>query len=314
MTRPASAIRPNLRFEHSAVFYRNAADYRAGLVPFVEDGLAAGEPVAVAVPGGNLNLLRDALGPAGRHVRWVNMAVAGRNPGRIISGVLLSFADTHPDQRVRIIGEPVWPGRSADEYPACAQHEALLNHAFTGRRASIVCPYDAARLNPLVLADVAATHPVVAEGPNRLPSDRYAPDAVVAEYNQPLPEPRTGHVDELIDGRGIALARYVATEQGHAAGLDAERQGDVALVVTELVTNGIEHGGGTSRLRVWITRDHLVCEATDTGKLTDPLAGRRPAQPGQQRGFGLLLVNALADLVRTHTTPESTTIRAYFRR
>ena len=45
----------------------------------------------------------------------------------------------------------------------------------------------------------------------------------------------------------------------------------------------------------------------------DPLAGRRPAIPTQLNGRGLLVVNHLADLVRTHTRPGQTTIRAYFR-
>src|SRR5947209_9998332 len=130
MTRTAPTVRPNHRFEHPAVFYRNAAEYRTGLVPFIEAGLAADEPVAVAVPGRNLDLLRDAVGPAGRGVRWLDMAEAGRNPGRILSHVLLPFANAHSDRHVRIIGEPVWPGRSPVEYPACAQHEALINRAF----------------------------------------------------------------------------------------------------------------------------------------------------------------------------------------
>ena len=314
MTTTAPAIRPNRQFEHPAVFYRDAAEYRAGLVPVIEAGLAADEPVAVAVPGRNLDLLRDAVGPAGRGVCWLDMAEAGRNPGRLLAQVLLSFADAHPDRHVRIIGEPVWPGRSPVEYPACAQHEALINRAFSGRWVTIVCPYDAARLGAVALADAAATHPMLGTGPVWRPSDRYAPDAVVTGYNQPLAEPPGGYVEQLIDARTLALGRYVATEQGHAAGLDADRCNDVALVVTELVTNGIEHGGGTSRLRVWITPTHLICEAANLGRLTDALAGRRPARPGQERGFGLLLVNSLADLVRTHTTPERTTIRAYFRR
>ena len=44
----------------------------------------------------------------------------------------------------------------------------------------------------------------------------------------------------------------------------------------------------------------------------DPLAGRRPARPGQPRGRGLLLVNHLADLVRVHTDNDGTTLRAHF--
>ncbi|OXM59002.1 MEDS domain-containing protein, partial [Amycolatopsis vastitatis] len=91
------------------------------------------------------------------HVRLLDMTAAGRNPGRIIPGVLRAFADTHAEQAVRIIGEPIWPARTDDEYPACVQHEALINHAFTGRDVTILCPYDTQNLAPEVLADAEAT-------------------------------------------------------------------------------------------------------------------------------------------------------------
>jgi hypothetical protein len=81
------------------------------------------------------------------------MTVAGRNPGRIIPTVLLAFANAHPGRRVRLIGEPIWAGRSPVEYPACAQHEALINAAFTGRPATILCPYNTELLDPVWIED-----------------------------------------------------------------------------------------------------------------------------------------------------------------
>ncbi|MER6691577.1 MEDS domain-containing protein, partial [Streptomyces minutiscleroticus] len=42
-------------FLHPALFYAGEREYLAGTVPFVREGLAAGEPVAVAVPGANRN-------------------------------------------------------------------------------------------------------------------------------------------------------------------------------------------------------------------------------------------------------------------
>src|SRR5262245_66433911 len=97
-------------FSHPALWYRDRDEYLAGTVPFLRDGLAAGEPVAAAVPTGNLALLRDALGEDADQVLWRDMTEAGRNPGRIIPTVLLAFANDHPGRRVRIIGEPCWPG------------------------------------------------------------------------------------------------------------------------------------------------------------------------------------------------------------
>ena len=113
-------------FSHPALFYRSDQEYVAATTAFVREGLAAGEPVAVAVPGPHLAMIESELGPDARGVHLLDMNVAGRNPGRIIPNVLRDFADRHPDGHVRIIGEPIWPGRTETEYPACAQHEALF--------------------------------------------------------------------------------------------------------------------------------------------------------------------------------------------
>lgn len=298
-------------FRHPALFYRDEAGYLAGTVPFVRAGLAAGESVAVAVPGRNLELMRAEFGSAAS-VRLIDMAEAGRNPGRIIPGVLREFADTHGGP-VRIIGEPIWPTRSDVEYPACAQHEALINLAFAGRDATILCPYDAARLPAAVLADAEATHPTLIDGSGQRESARYAPDRIVETYNQPLPEPtEPAAVVEVAAAEELSGVRSFLRGYAAGTGLSRLRVGDVELVVTELLANSIEHGPGFGTLRVWTGGGHVVCEVDDHGTLTDPLAGRRPAFPGQIRGRGLLLVNQLADLVRVHTGRAGTVIRAHF--
>lgn len=141
----------------------------------------------MAVPGENLRLVREGLGADAESVRLLDMREAGRNPGRIIPGVLRAFADAQPaGRRVRIVGEPIWAGRSSVEYPACVQHEALINAAFAGRTATILCPYDVRRLDSRVLADAHATHPTVIHDGRPADSEAYAPETVVARYNEPL--------------------------------------------------------------------------------------------------------------------------------
>ncbi|MET8946193.1 anti-sigma factor RsbA family regulatory protein [Streptomyces sp. NPDC004542] len=300
-------------FGHHALFYADEQQYLAGTVPFIRDGLAGGEPVAVAVPGENLRLIQDELGADAESVRFLDMREAGRNPGRIIPGVLHAFADAQPPgRRVRIIGEPVWAGRSATEYPACVQHEALINAAFQGREATIVCPYDTVRLGEQVLADACATHPVVipAGATDGRDSDAYAPEAVVARYNEPLPAVADGLSSDFGE-ETLAEARHTATAEGGRLGLTGIRLEDLALITAELTTNSVVHGGGSGRLRVWAEHGYVVCEVRDKGRLTDPLAGRRPASRDQRGGRGLLLVNLLADLVRLHTGEDGTTIRCY---
>ncbi|MGC4958138.1 anti-sigma factor RsbA family regulatory protein [Actinomadura citrea] len=300
-------------FVHPALFYRGDEEYLAGTVPFIRAGLDAGEPVAVAVPGARTAQLGGALGAAAGQVTWIDMAEAGRNPGRIIPGVLRHFADRHAGGRVRIIGEPVWPGRSATEYPACAQHEALINLAFAGREATILCPYDVARLDPVAIADARATHPVVIDRYGLRPSGDYAPHRVIGDYNLPLPEPAepAEAVEMSFDIDALSLVREFACHWGTRFGLGARAVGDLELAVNELAANSCLHGGGTGTARLWAENGHVVCEVSDAGTISDPLAGRRPADMSPNGGRGILMVNHIADLVRVHTGPEGTTIRVY---
>ena len=312
-TSSTAAMQPDMGpFVHPALFYRGVQGYLAGTLPFIRAGLRLGDPVAVAVPGPNLRLLRSELGAAAAKVRMVDMTQAGRNPGRIIPEILRKFADAHPRGRVRIIGEPIWPGRSEIEYPACVQHEALINLAFTGRTVTILCPYDAGGLRPGVLTDAAATHPLLIDEEGMHPSPGYAPERVRRDYDRPLPEPTGEPTPLAFDETNLDQVRAVAVEHARRAGLAADRVMDVELAVNELAGNSLAHGGGAGDLRIWTQDAHLVYEVRDTGFIADPLVGRHPVTPDMPGGRGVLLVNQLSDLVRLHTRPGATTVRAHF--
>lgn len=298
-------------FVHPALFYRGRRQYVAATVPFVRDGLAAGEPVAVAAPPAQVAWLRDALGAPADRVRFLDMTVAGRNPGRIIPDVLRAFADATPAGRVRIIGEPIWPGRTVAEYPACAQHEALINAAFDGRAVSILCPYDAAGLPERALADARATHPLLLDEHGATVSGGYDPWGIVVRYNEPLPVPPGAATVPFVGEGQLSDARRFAVRHGATLGLSGVRLEDLAMVVAELTTNSVLHGAGSGTLALWAADGQVVCQVHDAGRLTDPLAGRHPAAPAQPGGRGLLLVNRLADLVRSHTGESGTVIRCY---
>lgn len=293
------------------LLYSSDSEYLNGTIPYILEGLKLGEPVAVAVPGPNLVRIEEELGDYAAKVEFIDMTEAGRNPGRILPGVLFAFADTWPGP-VRIVGEPMWAGRSDIEYPACAQHEALVNFAFIGRELSILCPYDTSRLGASVVADVARTHPVLSGVQGDHLSPTYAPGAVVDQYNLPLPEARIGDAFPF-DLGSLAAVRRFAQERAEECGLAPDRVDDLVLAVAELSANSVLHGSGYGVVRVWPEDGHVLCEVVDEGTLEDPLAGRRPAMPGQIGGRGLVLVNQVADLIRMYRRPGSTVIRAFFR-
>lgn len=298
--------------DHLALFYRGDADYLAGVGGFITEGLAFGEPVAVAVPGPRLELLRSAL-PAEtvRQVAWTNMAVAGRNPGRIIHRVLLAAVKRQPSKRTYVVGEPIWPGRSDLEYPACAAHEALINDALADHYCRILCPYDAVGLSATVVADAEQTHPVLVDNGVTWQSPEYDP-AAVEHFNRPLPQPppeaamlRFSRVDEL------GLLRTFVGRRATAAGLPSKNVHELVVAVNELATNTLEHTGDGGSVGMWTESGMLVVQVRDTGHITDRLAGRTLPVRLDERGRGLFLVNMICDLVRLHTAPTGTTLRLH---
>src|SRR6185312_7318069 len=118
------------QLHHEAFFYADPDGFLAGTVPFVREGLEAGEAVLAALPRRNRELLRGELGFDAGRVRFAAMEELGRNPARIISGWHdFLAADRGPGRGVRGIGEPLWEDRSAAEVEECRRHEALLNVA-----------------------------------------------------------------------------------------------------------------------------------------------------------------------------------------
>ena len=300
-------------FRHDALFYTDAASYRAALLSFVRDGLDRDEPVLVAVPQPGLGLVRSALSAAeAARVRTADMSSAGRNPGCIIGSVLTAFVREHDGRPVRVVGEPIWAGRSVDEYLACGEHEALINVALAGTSAYVLCPYDVRRLDRTVLTDATRTHPTLASGGERWDSPGYTDPVVVAAwFDRPL-TPAPPEADVLVIGpsTGPGTARRFVHAYAERKGMRPDRIADLRTAVQELVVNTLLHAGGSGLLTIWTADRHIVCQVQDGGRITDPLAGRRPPEP-HEAGHGLYVVHQLCDLVRVHRRRDGTVVRIH---
>lgn len=293
---------------HIALFYRGDREYVDTVVPFIREGLAKGEPVFVAVPTVKLALLREALGDDANRVSMCDMAKIGRNPARTFPA--FSGIDDAGGW-VRAVAEPIWPGRPREAYPACVQNEALFNEAFARRRLITLCPYDAVGLDSSVLADARTTHPKIWQDHTVSESADFAHWEALRRYNEPLPADPQAVTQTVHSVAGLSGTRAFVAQFAQSAGLPAERIGDLQLIVTELATNSLEYTGGDCTVALWQRGGDLVCQVSDGGQLDDPLAGRRAPELHRTGGRGLFLVNALSDLVRTHTSGDGTTIRVY---
>nr|WP_156763974.1 anti-sigma factor RsbA family regulatory protein [Mycobacterium sp. 852002-50816_SCH5313054-b] len=303
-------------FIHSALLYRSQQDYLESVVGFVRDGLTADEAVLVAVPGDKLALLHDALsGSVGgftTELRMADIAEVGRNPSRFMA-MEGAFVDDHSDRRVRIVSQLAWPGRRDDEFVACVEHEALVNEALDGYPVTKLCLYDASRLDDELLAEARATHPFLWGRGVLQRSAEYAPGDALQRCNRPL-NAKPGAVMYMVrKSADLSPARSFAVNYAGWVGMSQDGIDDLQLIATELATNSLMHTDGACRLAFWRQDEHLVCEARDTGRFDDPLVGRLDPGPSGPASRGLYLVNAISDLVRTHTTSAGTTIQAYLR-
>jgi anti-sigma regulatory factor (Ser/Thr protein kinase) len=308
----ATPIRAGHSYRHEAFFYTGDDEYLAGTLPMVREGLAAGEAVMVAVPPRRLDLLRAALGGDGERVAFCDMTALGHNPANIIAA-WAAFADRAAGEglRMRGIGEPVWPGRSAAEVSECQLHEALLNLAVSPDTPLwLRCPYDAGELEQDVLQAAHRSHPVLT-GPDSHDGSRSYGGAHHAAtlFSEPLPEPPAVAEQVAFGRHDLRRLRSVVRSHAVGAGLDADRSQDLVLAVHELAANSVEHGGGAGTVRLWRSRAGLVCEVRDAGIVSDPLVGRLAASDGAEGGRGVWMANQLCDLVQLRSSPEGTTVR-----
>jgi anti-sigma regulatory factor (Ser/Thr protein kinase) len=306
-------------FRHDALFYAGTSEFVDRTAAFIDDSVASREPILVVVSAEKIEQLRGRLGGDPDGVRFADMAQVGQNPARIIPAWREFVAEQAPSgRRFRGIGEPIWAARTATELVECERHEALLNLVFAGAPAWwLACPYDTDSLAPAVLEEAKRNHPHLVDGDRRRESQIYRGlEAVARPFDEPLPEPR-GVPSISAFGEGaetLSAVRRRVADTAVAFGLDPARVGDLVLIVNEIATNSVRHGGGSGVLRMWEEGSSLICEISDGGRIEDPLVGRgKPAADGGS-GFGLWLANQLCDLVQIRTFATGSVVRLHVAR
>ncbi len=308
----SSPARAEQSYRHEAFLWHDRAGFTDSLVPFVTDGLDAGEPVMVAVIEEHGEWLREDLGAKSDHVTFVDMAELGRNPAKIIPA-WQKFLDTGAggNSPARGIGEPIWVGRGADELIECQVHEALLNVAVDPTIPFwLVCPYDVAGLESAVIDEAYRSHPVVIEADAYRGSTSYAGRAhLEMMLGRELPT-LTGEPTTIpFSRRNVERLQAFLKLEGHVAGLGLQQAADLATVTSGLAADSLERGATGGTIRVWRQQRSVVCEVVDDTHLDDPLAGRRA--PLVDDADALWAANQLCDLVQLRTTPTGTTVRVH---
>ena len=296
-------------YRHEAFLYSGTAEFLTGTSSFIRRAVRAGDPVLVVATGSKIDALRSELGAESQDVSFADMAGVGGNPGRIIAA-WRAFAQAHAGAaQLWGIGEPLYPGRSPAELAEGQLHEALLNVTFDASTPFwLLCPYDLEALTADVIDEAHRTHPFVARGEVRQASAAFRPVGLADPFARPLPaRPADAAYMAFQAGRLDRLRAFVA-QHAWRAGLDQESGTAIVRAVNEIATNSIQHGGGHGELRAWIENRSLVCEVSDHGHITSPLAGRLPPAPAASPAG---LANQLCDLVQIYSHPGRTAIRLY---
>ncbi|WKU47214.1 MEDS domain-containing protein [Streptomyces sp. VNUA116] len=328
-------------FVHHACLYGSDAEFLAMAVPFVRDGLAAGEPVLAATTPANIELLREALGESAHHLDTAETAHFGRRPvDRVAAFLRYHERRARPGRRTRMIAEPVWAGRSARQTAEWKRMEAGLNVLLAGLPVWMVCPYDTRVVPGDVVEAAVATHPVRLDGERQAPCASYTDPAAYAAALEvpaaascaPPSAARTGPTDDA------AVLRLLARERAAGAGLTGARLALAELAVHEAAAYLLTPEDARVTLRAWEEPGAVVYELRRTerdgggvgrgargerertgpgGGLTvpdaavPPFAGYRPPAPaGDAHGAedGLWLARCLGDSLEVRARGPETVL------
>jgi anti-sigma regulatory factor (Ser/Thr protein kinase) len=291
-----------LTYEHDLLLHDSPEELAAVAVPFLRDGLEAGDAAVVVVGPHATAVLTEALGEDDR-VLVLNPSDVYhlRTPAAITGFRQLAEQRTPRGHRLRVVGETVF-GPSPRHWLEWQRYEAVINEALHSQPLWGLCVYDTNRLPDEVIESGLRTHPnlVTAEG-RRANPDYEEP----AGFLRSLPVPAEAleetepllRVDDVSDFIGLrhAVARVLSTLGG-----SLELVEDLHLAIDEMSSNAVRHGGPPVRLQLWGSAERVVCTISDRGPgMDDPFAGYGPAHGTDlsRGGMGLWLARQLCDHV-----------------
>jgi anti-sigma regulatory factor (Ser/Thr protein kinase) len=295
---------------HSAFVYGSEAEYVERAVPFLREGLEAGEGAVVANTRDGIAAMRDALGADAGRARFVDVGGAYTRPAR----TLAAYHEVYVEQlaetpRLRAVADVQW-GPEEGEWDLWTAYEAVFNLSFEHLPAWVLCSYDTEGLPDPVLEGVRRTHPEVVDAAGWSESTAFAdPRSLLGGLRRggasagAAPRQELGGGPRLPALRPLAFAgrggvddpealREALARELVASGAPESKVIDLLLAADEVATNARVHGGGIAAVRTGTVEGRFVCEVVDRGPgFDDPAAGFLAPRPG--RGAGLWVARQL---------------------
>ena len=307
------AARGQVGHFHEAGFYSSDAEFAALIVPFAEEGIAAGEPVIIGYDDRKSRLVRSWLTDPSA-VEFIGGKSLYATPARAIATYrrLFEFHVAMGAQKIRIAGDVPHPGNGG-RFEGWDRYESAVNIVWQEFPVWGRCLYDTATAPPAVLDIVERTHPrIVSPAGDRRASDRYQ-DVLVFNGLPYVPDPLEDCAPtiELVN-RPAAEARHALARIGPGR-IPATTLDDLLIGVSEAVSNAHRHGRPPATVRIWATPGRIVVTVHDTGRgPADHLAGLVPA-PGnisdRRLGLGLWAMHQLDIDVALRHADDGFTVR-----
>ena len=296
-------------YEHVALLHDGPDELAARIADPLRSALERGEAVLVCLDAPEWHRVAARLGPVAREATVLARDDRYATPGRAMTE-LHRFVDETTSAgapAVWSVGSLPLDGTPDDD--RWWRYESAVDVVLGDRPLHAICTYDRATALPGHIDGACRTHAWV-DGPQGRRASRTfragSPTAVA-----PVP---AGPPDFAASPDTVAGVRHLVADRCGPL-LGEGRLDDLLLVVSELVTNGVRHGGRPVTLRGWVRSDEVVVEVTDTGDgLDDPYPDLRPPRGGAHGGFGLWLVGQLARALTVGRSGDRTVVTAAVRR
>lgn len=263
-----SAAQP--RLIHEALVYSSDEEFLEPLVPFLRDGLAAGDPVSVVLTPSKSALLRDALGQDGQRVSFSDGSGMYRRPAAAFAEYRrhLETELSRPDvELVRVVAEIPF-GLTSDEYSEWMRYESMFNRGFAGYPLWVVCGYDTRARPEQIVGDALHTHPIVSVNGNRDTNAGYIETDEFMDWPVRR-EQELAHVGDPLSRLTVSTERdldqlgRVVAAAARAAGLGPSIVDDVTLGAVELARDALRNGGGEASVEFARDGARWHCDVTD---------------------------------------------------
>jgi transcriptional regulator with XRE-family HTH domain len=147
--------------DHQALLYGTDQEFLDTVAPFFTEGMERSEAMLAVTTSANIELLREHLGSDAEQVELVERESWLIAPGPALHafGAFVNAKLEAGAPWVRIVGEPIWAGRSDSEIGLWMRFESLFNLVFAASPMTLLCPYDKRSVPPEIVRQARFTHP-----------------------------------------------------------------------------------------------------------------------------------------------------------